>query len=92
MKSLPIAFLLLAFSLAAGMFARGEDVRGVHSSGFQEPSWVYRGRGDRYYRDGAVGNAIVEYKKAIIARREEYDQALVENSDEPGSPVYPDQL
>jgi tetratricopeptide (TPR) repeat protein len=31
-----------------------------------EPAWVYKGRGDRYYRDGQVGRAIYEYKKALI--------------------------
>ena len=30
-----------------------------------EPSWVYKGRGDRYYNIGEVGKAIVEYKKAL---------------------------
>jgi len=37
----------------------------------EEPAWVYKGKGDRYLRNGEVGMAIVEYKKAILKRKEE---------------------
>jgi tetratricopeptide (TPR) repeat protein len=40
-------------------------------TGYDEPAWVYRGRGDRYYREGEMGRAISEYKKAIIRRERE---------------------
>lgn len=36
-----------------------------------EPSWVYKGRGDRYFKLGEYGGAIAEYKKAIIKRAQE---------------------
>jgi len=38
----------------------------------EEPPWVYRGRGDKYYRDGEIGKAIVEYKKALSASKRIY--------------------
>jgi tetratricopeptide (TPR) repeat protein len=31
-----------------------------------EPAWVYKGRGDTYFRKGDAGHAIYEYKKALI--------------------------
>ena len=31
-----------------------------------EPAWVYKGRGDDYFRNGDAGHAIYEYKKALI--------------------------
>lgn len=35
-----------------------------------EPPWVYKGRGDRYMREGRIGDAITQYKKALIAKKE----------------------
>jgi len=37
----------------------------------EDPAWVYKGRGDKYIRSGEIGQAIVEYKKAILKRKEE---------------------
>ena len=34
----------------------------------EEPAWVYKGRGDRYLKEGEPGMAIVEYKKALIVK------------------------
>jgi tetratricopeptide (TPR) repeat protein len=34
-----------------------------------EPDWVYKGRGDRYFREGEYGKAIDSYKKALIKRK-----------------------
>jgi len=42
----------------------------------EDPAWVYRGRGERYYRKGEVGKAIVEYKKAIAARTRENGEGI----------------
>jgi len=36
----------------------------------KEPAWVYQGIGDRFYRRGEIGKAIVAYKKALIRRKE----------------------
>ncbi len=52
-------FLLLA--IASFCFADEQN----------EPSWVYKGRGDRYLLEGQIGAAITQYKKAIIAKRQE---------------------
>ena len=37
----------------------------LFASNIKEPPWVYKGRGDRYYKNGEIGKAIVEYKKAL---------------------------
>ncbi len=44
-------------------------VEGIAEPG--EPSWVYKGRGDRYFRNAEYGEAITQYKKALIKRNEE---------------------
>ena len=42
----------------------------VVAENYQEPPWVYKGRGDRYYKNGEIGKAIVEYKKALSNSRD----------------------
>ncbi len=37
----------------------------IYADNLNEPAWVYEGRGDRYYKNGEIGKAIFEYKKAI---------------------------
>ncbi len=37
-----------------------------------EPSWVYKGRGDRFFREGQYGHALAQYKKGLIRRKQEY--------------------
>ncbi len=56
--SLTVSILLLSISAA------GAD-------NFSEPSWVYKGIGDRHYKNGEIGEAIVAYKKALLARTNE---------------------
>lgn len=34
-----------------------------------EPAWVYKGRGDNFLREGEIGKAIFEYKKALVNRK-----------------------
>jgi tetratricopeptide (TPR) repeat protein len=36
-----------------------------------EPSWVYKSRGDRFFRDGSYGKALAQYKKALIQKKYE---------------------
>jgi tetratricopeptide (TPR) repeat protein len=50
-------FILLFLLIGAGSIV-GEEL--------EEPAWVYKGRGDRYYENGEVGYAIFEYKKALM--------------------------
>jgi tetratricopeptide (TPR) repeat protein len=47
------------------------DVFGQELLSLEEPSWVYRGRGDRYARNGDYGEAVAEYKKALIKKKHE---------------------
>ncbi len=44
----------------------------------EEPSWVYKSRGDRFYREGSYGKAIAHYKKALIKKNYEGDAAYPE--------------
>jgi tetratricopeptide (TPR) repeat protein len=53
-----VLWLLLLFTVAAALASNADDLT--------EPAWVYKGRGDRSYRNGEVGHAIFEYKKALI--------------------------
>jgi len=43
------------------------------ASNYDDPPWVYKGRGDRYYKKGEIGKAIVEYKKALSASTRSYE-------------------
>jgi tetratricopeptide (TPR) repeat protein len=43
-----------------------------------EPSWIYKSRGDRFYREGSYGQAIALYKKALIKKSYEGDAAYPE--------------
>jgi HPt (histidine-containing phosphotransfer) domain-containing protein len=36
-----------------------------------EPAWIYRARGDRYYRERDFGNALAHYKKALLKKKRE---------------------
>ena len=45
----------------------------VPADELNEPSWVYKGQGDRYFKMGELGKAIVAYKKALIKRRNHED-------------------
>ncbi len=47
------------------------SVSAVCADSFSEPSWVYKGIGDRHYKNGEIGEAIVAYKKALLARTNE---------------------
>jgi tetratricopeptide (TPR) repeat protein len=58
-------FFLMPLAFAAAL-ANGQDFLDL-----DEPSWVYRTRGDRFYRQGAHGEAVAQYKKALIKRRHE---------------------
>lgn len=42
----------------------------IHAVDLKDPAWVYKGIGDRHYRNGEIGKAIVAYKKALIRRKE----------------------
>ena len=37
---------------------------------FDEPSWVYRTRGDRLFHEARYGDALAQYKKALIRRKQ----------------------
>ncbi|UCB47087.1 MAG: hypothetical protein JSV25_06650 [Spirochaetota bacterium] len=50
-----LMLLILLFSVSS-LF--GEEL--------EEPAWVYKGRGDRFYENGEIGYAIFEYKKALM--------------------------
>jgi tetratricopeptide (TPR) repeat protein len=50
-------FILLILLFGASSIFGGE---------LAEPSWVYKGRGDRFYENGEIGYAIFEYKKALM--------------------------
>jgi tetratricopeptide (TPR) repeat protein len=61
--------LLVILFLGAG-FVFGEELN--------EPAWVYKGRGDRYYENGEKGYAIFEYKNALMKANDngnEYPEA-----------------
>jgi tetratricopeptide (TPR) repeat protein len=64
--------LLMAFILLLSISAACAD-------SFNEPSWVYKGIGDRHYRNGEIGEAIVAYKKALLARTNETANEEKEN-------------
>jgi hypothetical protein len=63
-----IVMLLLCLNTLAGAQNRDDSL----FVDIDEPSWIYRGRGDRYYYNGDYGNAIVQYKKALIKRDMEF--------------------
>jgi len=46
-----------------------------------EPAWVYKGRGDVFLKEGDIGNAIAQYKKAILKKKE-----LNDNNNQIGYP------
>jgi tetratricopeptide (TPR) repeat protein len=48
--------LLILFFVVGSLF--GEAL--------EEPAWVYKGRGDRFYENGEIGYALFEYKKALM--------------------------
>ena len=51
----------------------------VVAENYQEPPWVYKGRGDRYYKNGEIGKAIVEYKKALSNSRDLQETSIKKN-------------
>ena len=57
---------LLLFSTA--LYAQEEAYLNIVT--FEEPSWVYRARGDRLFQEGRYGDALAQYKKALIRRRQ----------------------
>jgi len=60
------ALILILLSLPCAVIAANE---------LNEPSWVYKGRGDRYLREGEIGKAIAQYKKAQVKRSRETENA-----------------
>jgi hypothetical protein len=50
------------------LYAQDEEYLNIVT--LEEPSWVYKARGDRFYREGKYGNALAMYKKAIIRRKQ----------------------
>ena len=38
----------------------------MRAAEIDEPAWIYKGRGDNQFRNGNAGQAIYEYKKALI--------------------------
>lgn len=53
-----LMWLFVFLMIAASFTALADNI--------SEPAWVYKGRGDRYYRNGQTGQAIYEYKKGLI--------------------------
>ena len=47
----------------------------------EEPSWVYKARGDRFFREGKFGNALAQYKKALIRRKQEGSYQKIDGID-----------
>jgi tetratricopeptide (TPR) repeat protein len=68
MKPLPVPlFVLFIITLFLSPFnSRSQDLLPL-----EEPSWVYKGRGDRFWRNGDTGEAVAEYKKALLKRKQE---------------------
>lgn len=62
----PIIFLLKLFVPSAAVLLFIQLSAGDN---LPEPSWVYKGQGDRYLWNGDFGNAIVSYKKALLKRQ-----------------------
>ncbi|MGQ9616718.1 MAG: tetratricopeptide repeat protein [Spirochaetota bacterium] len=73
MKSVLIFKLIASFTIIVSIFFYICPFPGS-SDELPEPSWVYKGRGDRYFRSGEYGRAIAEYKKAIIKRAQETNE------------------
>lgn len=62
MKYLLSATVLFFLAGAFGIY--GQTV-------LKDPSWVYKERGDRYYRNNNLGNAFAEYEKALEKKQQE---------------------
>ncbi|GEM_PF-2307732 len=61
-----VLFLMMSATIVHGN--NPGEMNGVMSQGLDDPSWVYKGKGDSLYDEGRIGNAIVQYKKALIRR------------------------
>ena len=46
-----------------------------------EPAWVYRSRGDRLFNEGSYGDALAQYKKALIRRNQGIHLQSIEGVD-----------
>jgi tetratricopeptide (TPR) repeat protein len=46
-----------------------------------EPEWVYRSRGDRLFNEGKYGDALAQYKKALIKRNQGIHLQSIEGVD-----------
>jgi hypothetical protein len=60
--------LLCLLCLTINLYAQDEEYLNIVI--LEEPSWVYKARGDRFYREGKYGNALAQYKKALIRRKQ----------------------
>ncbi|MBN2322632.1 MAG: hypothetical protein JXQ30_02760 [Spirochaetes bacterium] len=59
-RTLLVVLVSLCFAVCALPLSK------AGAAGIDEPAWVYKGRGDGYFRRGDTGHAIYEYKKALI--------------------------
>ena len=53
--------LLCLLCLTINLYAQDEEYLNIVI--LEEPSWVYKARGDRFYREGKYGNALAQYKR-----------------------------
>jgi tetratricopeptide (TPR) repeat protein len=66
MKLLSAAIILMITMSFIPLNSHSQDLLSL-----DEPSWVYKARGDRFLRNGDTGEAIAEYKKALLKRKQE---------------------
>jgi len=61
-------FILSVLLLCVPFISYCEDL-------LSQPAWVYKGKGDVYYKEGEIPKAIVQYKKAILKKKEQIKDA-----------------
>jgi tetratricopeptide (TPR) repeat protein len=66
-KHLRILAVLVTVMNPMGLPAAEQPVSN-RANGLDEPAWVYKGQGDRFFIQGELGKAIVAYKKALIKK------------------------
>jgi tetratricopeptide (TPR) repeat protein len=59
-------FLIRVFVLVLCIFISGHALA---ETWYDEPAWVYKARGDRLREQGELGQAIAQYRKALIKQR-----------------------
>jgi hypothetical protein len=81
MKRMNKIIFMMTLFLAVNLLALAQGTDDALLMDLDEPSWIYKGRGDRYFRYGDFGNAIVQYKKALVKRDMEYNFTRLDGLD-----------